>query len=226
MACWRGELTSRRGAHYTVENARLYTLPNTPPEIMVAASGPEAAELAGEIGDGLVSTAPDRALVDAFERTGGTRKPRFAQVTVCWAQHEDEAIATALRIWPNAALRGTLGQELPLPSHFQQAAEMVGRKEIAEVIVCGPDSRPASRRRSASTSTQASTTSISIRSAPTRTVSCTSTSARSFRRSAERPRLDGHLAGGTGGPSQRAFGTTRRGASSVTAARWELGLRV
>ena len=51
---WRGDLTSHRGPHYTVENARLYTLPDEPIEVMVAAGGPEAAELAGEVGDGLV----------------------------------------------------------------------------------------------------------------------------------------------------------------------------
>ena len=136
---WRGELTSHRGTHYTVENARLYTVPDEPPEVMVAASGPEAAALAGEIGDGLVATAPDADLVSTFEDAGGTGKERFAQLTVCWAEDEDDAITTALEVWPNAGLRGTLGQELPLPSHFEQAAVMVGREEIAEAIVCGPD---------------------------------------------------------------------------------------
>ena len=136
---WHGELTSHRGTHYTVENARLYTLPEEPPEIMVAASGPKAAELAGEIGDGLVATAPDSELVSTFDSAGGASKPRFAQLTVCWAEDEDEAITTAHEVWPNAGLRGTLAQELPLPSHFEQAAQMVSREELAELIVCGPD---------------------------------------------------------------------------------------
>ena len=51
---WRGENVSHRGCHYTVENARLYTLPPEPPPIVVAAGGPQAAELAGRIGDGLL----------------------------------------------------------------------------------------------------------------------------------------------------------------------------
>ena len=106
---------------------------------MVAASGPKAAELAGEVGDGLVATAPDRELVTTFDSAGGRGKPRFAQLTVCWAENEEEAITTAHEVWPNAGLRGTLGQELPLPSHFEQAAQMVSREELAELIVCGPD---------------------------------------------------------------------------------------
>ena len=136
---WRGELTSHGGTHYVVENARLYTLPDEPIEVMVAAGGPEAAELAGEIGDGLVTTAPDAELVKTFQEAGGRNKERFAQVTVCWAENEDEAVETALRVWPNAGLRGTLGQELPLPSHFEQAAEMVTKEAISELIACGPD---------------------------------------------------------------------------------------
>jgi G6PDH family F420-dependent oxidoreductase len=136
---WQGELMSHRGAHYAVENARLYTQPETPPDVMVAASGPEAAELAGEIGDGLVATAPDADLVATFDRAGGDGKPRYAQLTVCWGRDEQQAIETALRVWPNAALKGTLGQELPLPSHFEQAATMVTRADIADVVVCGPD---------------------------------------------------------------------------------------
>ena len=136
---WRGELTSHRGDHYTVENARLYTLPDEPIKVMVAAGGPEAAELAGEVGDGLVVVAPDAELVEAFEQAGGAGKERFAQVTVCWGEDEQEAIKTALRVWPNAGLKGTLAQELPLPSHFEQAAEMVTEEDIARILTCGPD---------------------------------------------------------------------------------------
>jgi G6PDH family F420-dependent oxidoreductase len=37
---WRGEVTSHDGRFYTVENARIYTLPEHPVPIHVAASGP------------------------------------------------------------------------------------------------------------------------------------------------------------------------------------------
>ncbi len=136
---WLGELTSHRGTHYTVENARLYTLADEPPDIVVAAGGPEAAELAGRIGDGLVSTQPESELVETFEGAGGKHKPRYGQVTVCVADSEASARKTAFQWWPNAALRGTLGEELPLPSHFEEACAMVTEDDVAEVVVCGPD---------------------------------------------------------------------------------------
>ena len=136
---WEGDLTSHRGRHYTVENARVYTLPEEPIDVLVAAAGSEAAELAGRIGDGLISTSPQASIVEEFDAAGGSGKPRYGQMTVCWAEREEDARRTALEWWPNAALEGPLGQELPLPSHFEEAAAMVTEDTIAEAIVCGPD---------------------------------------------------------------------------------------
>jgi coenzyme F420-dependent glucose-6-phosphate dehydrogenase len=136
---WRGELTSHHGGHYTVENARIYTLPDEPIDVMIAAGGTEAAELAGRIGDGLIATSPDTEVVDAFDEAGGEGKPRYAQVTVCWAEREEDARRIALEWWPNAALRGPLGQELALPSYFEAASAMLTEDDIAKAIVCGPD---------------------------------------------------------------------------------------
>jgi coenzyme F420-dependent glucose-6-phosphate dehydrogenase len=135
---WRGELTDFAGDYYFVDNARIYTLPDEPIDVVVAAAGPAAAELAGRIGDGLVSTAPQAELVEAFQRAGGDG-PRYGQLTVCWAESEQEARRTALEIWPNAGLKGPLSQELALPSHFEAAVEMVDEEAIAQEIVCGPD---------------------------------------------------------------------------------------
>jgi coenzyme F420-dependent glucose-6-phosphate dehydrogenase len=137
---WQGGYKSHHGRHYTVEEARIYTLPGELPQIYVAASKPDAAELAGRAGDGFISTAPDAELVEAFESAGGERKPKLGQVTVCVAESEAEARRTAHEVWPNAAIKGDLSQELALPRHFEDAAEMVSEDDVAEKIVCGPDS--------------------------------------------------------------------------------------
>jgi G6PDH family F420-dependent oxidoreductase len=135
---WQGGYQTHRGKHYRVENARIYTLPDELPPIAVAAAGPKAAELAANAGDALISTAPDSELVDTYRNAGGDG-PRYGQLTVCFGKDEKQALKTALEWWPNAALKGELGQELPLPRHFEQAAENVTEDEIAEAIVCGPD---------------------------------------------------------------------------------------
>jgi G6PDH family F420-dependent oxidoreductase len=136
---WQGGSQTHRGEHYTVENARIYTLPDELPPIMVAASGPKAAELAGRIGDGFVGTSPDEEVMGAFESAGGKGKPRYGQLTVCWAADEAQAKKTALEWWPNAAVPGELSQDLPTPAHFQQAAQLVDEETIAESVICGPD---------------------------------------------------------------------------------------
>lgn len=136
---WEGGLVEHRGRHYTVENARLYTLPERPIDVMVAASGSGAAELAGRIGDGFVGVSPDRELVERFERAGGAGKPRIGQVTVCFADDEAAARRTAHAVWPNVALPGELSQVLPQPAHFEQASQRVTEDEVAELVACGPD---------------------------------------------------------------------------------------
>jgi G6PDH family F420-dependent oxidoreductase len=138
-ALWQGGYTTIDGDYYTVENARIYTLPETLPPIHVAASGAESGELAGMIGDGLISTSPVKETVQAFDDAGGTGKPKYAQMTVCWATDEDAAKETALKYWGYTGLPGQLSQELALPQYFQEAAQLVTKDVIAKSVVCGPD---------------------------------------------------------------------------------------
>jgi G6PDH family F420-dependent oxidoreductase len=136
---WTGEVVDHQGRYYTVENARLYTLPDEPPPIVVAAAGPKAAELAGRIGDGLINFTVDPTVLRTFDKAGGTGKPRYLQVNVCWADDEAEARRAAYEICGNVALKGELGNQLPTPRHYEEAIQMLTEDDVAEVIVCGPD---------------------------------------------------------------------------------------
>ena len=136
---WQGGLVSHRGKHYTVDRARLYTVPDEPPPVAFAAAAEHAAELAGRLGDALIATAPDPELVKAFDRAGGRGKPKYGQFHVCVAASREQAVETAYRCWPNGALGGELGQELPLPRYFRQATEPLTREQVAAQVVCGND---------------------------------------------------------------------------------------
>jgi coenzyme F420-dependent glucose-6-phosphate dehydrogenase len=136
---WEGELFSHRGEHYVVENARIYDAPSRPLRVIVAAGGPESAAVAGEWGDGLIVTSPDREVLDSFRQHDGADKPIYGQVTVCWAASEDEATRTLHRVWPTSGLHGDLTQELPLPQHFEDAAKLVTPESLAERTPVGPD---------------------------------------------------------------------------------------
>jgi coenzyme F420-dependent glucose-6-phosphate dehydrogenase len=136
---WQGDECTHRGEYYDVEQARLYTLPDQPVEIALAAAKTNAAELAGRTTDALINTSPDERVVGAFESSGGEGKPKYGQITMCWAESEEEGARIACEIWPNAALGGDLSYELPRPEHFEQATEHVTPDDLAEAIPCGPD---------------------------------------------------------------------------------------
>jgi len=136
---WKDGNRSHRGRFFTVENAQIFSLPETPPPVMVAAAGTDSAETAGGIGDGLISTVPEKEVVEKFRAGGGKEKPCYGQMTVCWAKTEKEARQTAAEWWPTTAVPGKLMTELATPAEFESVAQLITEEAVAEKIVCGPD---------------------------------------------------------------------------------------
>jgi G6PDH family F420-dependent oxidoreductase len=135
---WSGEVVSWEGTHYRVDHARIYNLPETPPEVYVSGFGPKAIEVAARIGDGFINTAPDAESVGRFkEQSGG--KPAHAGAKVAFAPTADEGWEHAHRLWPNAGLPGELAQVLPTPEHFEQASTLVTLDSTRESVVAGND---------------------------------------------------------------------------------------
>jgi G6PDH family F420-dependent oxidoreductase len=139
---WEGGLYSHYGDYFTVQDARLYTLPKDPPPIFVAASGEETAAAAGEIADGLISLDHGPEMVAKFKKSGGEGRPCIGQVTVCWARSVKEAEKTVREWWPISALSGILHADLPTPEHFDDVIELMGQPAIPEDILLGPDPEP------------------------------------------------------------------------------------
>jgi G6PDH family F420-dependent oxidoreductase len=136
---WRGGTRSHRGRYYVVDEARIYTLPEAPIPIYMAAGGAKSLALAGRIADGLVATTPDAQLIERFAAAGGVDKPRYGHLTICWAHSDDEARRTAREWWPNGALEGELTRELKTPTLIQNAVAPLTEEAMARELVCGPD---------------------------------------------------------------------------------------
>ncbi len=136
---WKGRLTHSQGSYFSVDQAKVYTLPQSPPPIIVSAIGPKSAALAGKIGDALVTTSPDAQVLQAFRQNGGEGKPIYGQITVCYDTDEQRAQKTAAKMWPNSAISGQASQELPMPLHFEQLAKSVTPDQISQQVVCGND---------------------------------------------------------------------------------------
>ncbi|MFZ3565580.1 LLM class F420-dependent oxidoreductase [Streptomyces sp. BH097] len=133
-----GEVT-HRGEHYTVENARIYTLPDEPVPIDISGFGPQATALAARIGDGYITMSPDEELVTQFRKGGGGAKPAAGGLKVCYGPDKSEAVRRVHGLWANQLLPGELGQVLPTPRHFEQAETLVTENMVDGALPCGPD---------------------------------------------------------------------------------------
>ena len=134
---WQGGNQSHRGRHFRVENARIYSLPKTPPPLLLAVGGARGADLAARLADGMIGTSPKRELLDRYRKSG--KGPRYGEMTVCWHESEAAARKLAREVWPTVAMASSLSWELPLPEHFEAVAELVTEDAVAESMTCGPD---------------------------------------------------------------------------------------
>ncbi len=143
-----GREVHHRGEFYRMERTRLWTLPERPPDILVAAAGPVTARRAGQVASGLITTAGpiDRlaVLLDRFAegaRSAGRDPdagPRALQVDLSWAPTRREAIANALARWPQAGLRFPTA-DIRSPYHLEQAAKHVRAEDFAGRLLIDED---------------------------------------------------------------------------------------
>jgi G6PDH family F420-dependent oxidoreductase len=118
-----GDQINHRGQYFTAETARLYSVPSQPPPIYISGFGRQSALLAARISDGYMTVTPDSDMVRLCRESGGG----------------DRARKTMHRLWRTDMVPGEAAQLLPLPRHFEQAAELVTEEMIS--APCGPDPR-------------------------------------------------------------------------------------
>jgi len=117
-----GEKVTHHG-RITVDRARLWTRPESPPPLLGAAVGPETAAWAAGWADGLITVAqaPEtlREVVQAYRASGG-RGPVSVQVHLSWAENEDEALLIAHDQWRHALVGPPQTWELDDPRDFDR----------------------------------------------------------------------------------------------------------
>lgn len=132
-----GKLISHFGEHYTVDTARLYSVPDEPPPIYMSGFGDKAIKLAARIADGYMCVQPNADFVRLYRESGGGDRPVQGGLKVSWHADADQARKTMHRLWPNDVIPGEAAQLLPLPRHFGQLAELVSADMVS--APCGPD---------------------------------------------------------------------------------------
>jgi coenzyme F420-dependent glucose-6-phosphate dehydrogenase len=139
---WTGEKITSKGRYYDVDRAQLFTLPSRPPPVYVSAFGPKALRVAGEIGDGLIGTSPDKDTVAGFDEHAGRQLPKVSFDKVCWGPDEAECRKVLHDLWPTSGLKGQLAQELPTPELFEDAVAPLSEDDVVGSTPCGPDVEP------------------------------------------------------------------------------------
>jgi G6PDH family F420-dependent oxidoreductase len=135
---WQGGYQSYEGRYLTLEDARVFDLPEQLPVIAVASGGPGASKIAAEYGSGLFATEPKGELVAAYAEHGGNG-PKYAEVPMAWAETEDAAVQTALETSRWALTGWPVMSELPNPVNFDAASGTVTADDIRGQFSVGPD---------------------------------------------------------------------------------------
>lgn len=135
---WQGGYQTYEGQHLTLEDARVFDLPEELPRIVVAAGGPRAATLAAELGDGLFVTEPRADLVGAYQDAGGSG-PAYAEVPLSYASTVEEGAESARALFRFGQVGWKVQAELPNPVNFDAATAFVTAGHMTEAFGCGPD---------------------------------------------------------------------------------------
>jgi G6PDH family F420-dependent oxidoreductase len=137
---WSGGYQSYEGKHLTLEDARVFDLPEEPPPIVVAIGGERSARVAAELGDGIFATEPKPELNRAYERAGGTGM-RYAEVPLSWAKDEATAVSSAHSLFRFGLSGWKVQSELPNPINFEAATALVTEDDVRQSFGCGPEAQ-------------------------------------------------------------------------------------
>ena len=132
----RGEEVTHHGL-VTVEQARIWEVPDTPPQLIAPAISVETARRAAAWADGLVTVnQPAGKLKEmlAAYRSNGGRGKAILQVHLSWAPGEDEATAVALDQWRTNTFDPPIPWDLPTAGHFDGVGNHVGEDQVRKTV--------------------------------------------------------------------------------------------
>lgn len=135
---WSGGYHSWRGAHFVVDHAQIFELPETPPPVVIGVSGPASVALAVERADGIMVTEPIAELVEGF-RKGKADGPCYAEAVLAYAPSVRDGLEIAHRQFRFAGLGWAVNSELPTVEGFEAASKFMSPDDMADLVAAGPD---------------------------------------------------------------------------------------
>jgi probable non-F420 flavinoid oxidoreductase len=133
-----GEEVSHDGL-VTVDRARVWSLPATPPPLMAAAVSAQTAAWAAQWADGLITVSQPvadlRRLIGDYRDAGG-RGDVYVQAQVSFEDTRAEALAVAHDQWRTNVFPAPLSWDLSTVEQVDQAAEHVPADVVAGSVFC------------------------------------------------------------------------------------------
>lgn len=138
-ALWTGEWVTYRGAHITVEDARVWSLPDRPPAVGMAAAGPRATRLAVEHADFVICDEPNPDVASRFKEERDAEA--LCQIPVAY-DPDPEVAVDAAHHFDFAAPTWKAMAEIPNVPGFDGIASLVRDEDITRLVPTGADPRP------------------------------------------------------------------------------------
>ncbi|MFL6022618.1 MAG: TIGR03557 family F420-dependent LLM class oxidoreductase [Marmoricola sp.] len=139
-ALFDGGYVSHHGAHFEVDSAKVWDLPDERVPIAMAVSGDQGITLFANDADHLIAVEPEAELVKAWDQArGDTSSRKIGQQPICWDPDVDTAVKRAHDQFRWFGGGWKVNAELPGPSAFAGASQFVTPDDVAASIPCGPD---------------------------------------------------------------------------------------
>jgi G6PDH family F420-dependent oxidoreductase len=143
-----GRDVKHAGRFFTMESARLWTMPDAPPPVLVATAGPVNAKKTGKFADGIITVgAPLEKIGGLFDKFAeGAREvgkdpdtmPKVLQLHLSWDETDEQALANAMTEWPNGGMKFPKA-DIRSPFDFEQMAKLVRPEDFAGRMVISSD---------------------------------------------------------------------------------------
>ncbi|MGH2377090.1 MAG: TIGR03557 family F420-dependent LLM class oxidoreductase [Candidatus Limnocylindria bacterium] len=148
---WSEDYVTHRGDHFQTREAKIFDKPTEHVPILVAAGGPKAAQMAGEIGDGIIVTSGKKPelyrddLIPGLERGAAkagkdtARLERMIEMKVSYDTDRDRALADT-REWAALALPEEAKTGVDDPREMERrSAEAAGNAHTRFIVSSDPD---------------------------------------------------------------------------------------
>jgi G6PDH family F420-dependent oxidoreductase len=136
-----GGYVNHEGAHFRVDAAKIWDLPDRPVPLGVAVSGRQSCELFAPLADVMIAVEPDVSLGEWWDASSDAARParKVGQMPICWGPDRDECIRRAHEQFRWFGGGWKVNSELPGPKSFASATEFVRPEDVARSIPCGDD---------------------------------------------------------------------------------------